>query len=141
MLLPLPLAERYTSPTQDGQYLLNPVNSYRFLTAVATVSPASQLGTSGMALTRAKKVFTDSAFRATEVRLLFFSQPRTYQYITLVGGTLTLAAAPQFVWEVWGTLASGSSAAQVVDVIALLDYSTGDVLSRLPEPPQAHTIP
>ena len=34
LLLPMPLAERYTSPTQDGQYLLSPLRAYGFLMAV-----------------------------------------------------------------------------------------------------------
>lgn len=138
LLLPMPLAERYTSPTQDGQYLLNPFRAYGFLMAVARVSSDSRLGTSGAALAQAKSVFSGSAYRPTRVHLLFFPEARTYSYTTRKGPILGLARTPQFVWEVWGVQATRGVATTPSDVIALLDYGTGEVLARLPEPSTTH---
>jgi hypothetical protein len=140
LLLPMPLAERYTSPTQDGQYLLDPLDSYRFLAAVARVSSASKLGTSGAALKSAKQTFLGSAYRPTEVHLLFFPERRGYTYITREHITLSLAMAPQFVWEVWGVPAESGGSRQKADVLALLDYESGSVLARLPETSQTHSL-
>ena len=135
LLLPMPLAERYTSPTQDGQYLLNPLRAYGFLMAVARVSSDSRLGTSGAALAQAKTVFAGSAYQPTKVHLLFFPEARAHSYTTRAGLILELPHAPQFVWEVWGVQGTRGIASAPSDVIALLDYGTGEVLARLPEPP------
>lgn len=138
LLLPMPLAERYTSPTQDGQYLLNPLRAYGFLMAVARVSSDSRLGTSGAALARAKAVFSGSAYQPTKVHLLYFAEARAHSYTTRAGQILELARAPQFVWEAWGVQVTRGIAGAPSDVIALLDYGTGEVLARLPEPPTTH---
>ena len=138
LLLPMPLAERYTSPTQDGQYLLSPLRAYGFLIAVGRVSSDSRLGTSGAALARAKTVFSGSAYQPTKVHLLFFPEARTHSYTTRAGQILELTHAPQFVWEVWGVQLTRGIADAPSDVIALLDYGTGEVLARLPEPPTTH---
>jgi hypothetical protein len=138
LLLPMPLAERYTSPTQDGQYLLDPARAYGFMMAVARVPADSRLGTSGTALARAKTVFSGSVYQPTKVHLLFFPETRSYLYITRAGQTLTVATVPQFVWEVWGVQMAGGTPGTRSDVIALLDYGTGEVLARLPEPPTTH---
>jgi hypothetical protein len=138
LLLPMPLAERYTSPTQDGQYLLNPLRAYGFLMAVARSPSDSRLGTSGAALAQAKVVFSGSAYQPTKVHLLYFPAARPHSYTTRTGQVLELAQTPQFVWEVWGVPVASGGPDVPSDVIALLDYGTGEVLARLPEPPTTH---
>ena len=138
LLLPMPLAERYTSPTQDGQYLLNPVRAYGFLMAVARAPAASRLGTSGAALARAKTVFSGSAYQPTKVHLLFFPETSFYSYTTRTGQILEVTEVPQFVWEVWGVQATRGIPGAPSDVIALLDYGSGEVLARLLESPTTH---
>ena len=138
LLLPMPLAERYTSPTQDGQYLLSPLRAYGFLFAVARAPSDSRLGTSGAALIQAKVVFSGSAYQPTKVHLLFFPATRSYSYTTRKGQILAVGETPQFIWEVWGVQVTRGVASAPSDVIALLDYGTGEVLARLPEPPVTH---
>lgn len=131
LVLPLPIAERYTSPTQDGQYTVNPVKAYRFVLAAARVSPNSELNTSGKALQQAKRVFTGQ-LRPTKVELLFFPESGPYSYTTTTGRTLTVENPGEFVWEVWGMPVGTSNRVQA-DVIGFLDYETGDLLASAGE--------
>jgi hypothetical protein len=132
LLLPMPVAERYTSPTQDGQYLTNPARAYGFVAAAATASPSSELNTSGKALTHAKSLFVDSPLTPNRVELLYLGGSDSYEYITEGGATLSVSSPGVFVWEVWGTDSEGSSDG-TVDVIALLDYKTGNLLDSVEE--------
>jgi hypothetical protein len=138
LVAPMPIAERFTSPTQDGQYLLNPVRFYGFVIAALRPSPSSRLGTSGAALASAKQQFASSGRRPTAVRLLFFPNGGTYSYVTRAGQLLTISDPPRFVWEVWGVPAGESQPGEKADVIALLGYDSGAVLARLPDLPLAH---
>jgi len=130
LVLPLPVAERYTSPTQDGQYLANPIRAYRFVVAAATVSPSSALNTSGEALARAKDLFADSELKPNMVELLFLADSDPYEYLTRGGQTLYIASPGTFVWEVWG-MDPGDPQAGEGDVVALLDYETGELLASI----------
>ena len=127
LLLPMPIAERYTSSTQDGQYLMNPVRSYRFLASAALVSPSSKLNTSGKALEQAKRDL-EPELRPTKVELLFLTGNEPYSYTTRDGATLRVERPERFVWEVWGT-PRGSNETEP-DVIALMDYDSGEMLAR-----------
>ncbi|HZJ02529.1 MAG TPA: hypothetical protein VFE20_02435 [Thermoleophilia bacterium] len=109
LILPIPIAERYSSPTQDGQYATNPIRAYRFVFAAARVSPSSELNTSGEALDRAKTVFRDSAYRPNKVELLFLPGDEEYQYTTRDGQTMRFREEGSFVWEVWGELGEGQA--------------------------------
>ena len=130
LVLPMPVAERYTSPTQDGQYLGDPIRSYRFVYAAATVSPSATLNTSGKALTKAKSIFSGSDFRPNKVELLFLDGAGPYEYLTDTGATLSVPSPGTFIWEVWG-LSPGEPDNAPTDVIALLDYETGEVLASV----------
>ena len=130
LVLPMPVAERYTSPTQDGQYLTNPARAYGFVAAAATVSPSSELNTSGEALARAKSLFKDSPLEPNRVELLYLGGSETYEYITGDGTKLAVTSPGVFVGEGWGP-APGGSATGRVDVIALLDYKTGELLDSV----------
>lgn len=144
LLLPLPIAERYSSPTQDGQYITNPVLAYRFIIAAIFVSPSSELNTSGEALDRAKVLFQDQPVEPTKVELLYLPGEDDYTYTTMTGEVLRVESPDGFVWEVWGvprseeadaddaspgTTAGGEDAN--ADVIGLLDYSTGELLASV----------
>jgi hypothetical protein len=128
LLLPLPIAERYTSPTQDGQYLTKPVRAYQFVIAAVRVSPDSRLSTSGEALREAKQVFGNE-LRVTKVELLFLPNDQPYSYYTEGGATLTLERPEQFVWEVWGSRAGDGGVSS--DVVGLLSYETGELLASV----------
>ena len=130
LVLPMPVAERYTSPTQDGQYLGDPIRSYRFVYAAATVSPSSTLNTSGEALAKAKGIFSGSEFRPNKVELLFLGGAGPYEYLTDAGAILSVPSPGTFIWEVWG-LVPGEQDNAPTDVIALLDYETGEVLASV----------
>lgn len=130
LVLPMPVAERYTSPTQDGQYLGEPIRSYRFVFAAATVSPSSTLNTSGEALAKAKSIFSGSEFRPNKVELLFLGGSGPYEYLTETGVTLAVPSPDAFIWEVWG-LTPGEPDNAPADVIALLDYETGVLLASV----------
>lgn len=131
LLLPMPIAERYTSPTQDGQYLLHPLRAYQFVLTAARVSRSAQLNTSGEALTAAKSAFKDTTTRPTKVELLFLPERGTYTYRTHGGNVLTVNDPGQFVWEVWGVDTATGDAGGTPDVIALIDYVTGKVLASV----------
>jgi hypothetical protein len=133
LVLPMFIAERYTSTTQDGQYMGHPWRSIRFLVAAILVSPSSDLSTSGKALARAKDVFSGTEVSPTRVELLFFPSPERYTYSTKSGQQLTVDRPGKFVWEVWGTVAN-APAQQGTDVVALLDYGTGQVLDSVVPP-------
>ena len=127
----MPIAERYTSPTQDGQYLLHPLRAYQFVFTAARVSRSSQLNTSGEALAAAKSAFKDTTVRPTKVELLFLPQGGAYTHRTRGGDVLTANTPGQFVWEVWGVDTATGDAGGTPDVIALIDYVTGKVLSSV----------
>jgi len=131
IMLPMPIAERYTSPTQDGQYLLHPVRAYQFVLTAARASRSSQLNTSGEALAAAKSAFKDTTTRPTKVELLFLPEGGTYTYRTRGGDVLTANDPGQFVWEVWGVETATGDAGGTPDVIALIDYVTGRVLTSV----------
>ena len=133
LVLPMVIAERYTSTTQDGQYMGHPLHSIRFLLAAILVSPSSDLSTSGKALARAKDAFKGTDVTPTRVELLFFPSPDRYAYSTKSGQQLTVDRPPKFVWEVWGTVAN-APAEHRTDVVALLDYGTGQVLDSVVPP-------
>lgn len=115
LILPIPIAERYSSPTQDGQYATSPLRAYRFVFAAARVSPSSELNTSGEALDRAKRVYRDSAYVPTKVELLFLPGDEEYQYTTRSGQTLRFREEGSFVWEVWGELGEDHTASPSTD--------------------------
>jgi hypothetical protein len=121
IVAPAGIAERYTSPTQDGQYLFSPVRSYSFIATIARVGGSAALGNSGKALLKAKTLFAAEEVRPTRVELLYLPDSRPYTYISLSGETLTIEAPPKLVWEVWG---AGSQP----DVIGFLDFVSGERL-------------
>lgn len=128
LILPMPIAERYTSPTQDGQYLLHPLRAYEFVATAARLSRSSRLNTSGEALAEAKSTFKDTTIRPTKVELLYIPDGDTYTYRTRGGDVLTAHQPGPFVWEVWGVETATGDAGGTPDVIALIDYVTGKVL-------------
>lgn len=130
LLLPMPVAERYTSPTQDGQYLGDPIRAYRFLFAAATVSPSAALNTSGEALAKAKTLFEGSGYTPNKVELLFLGGADSYEYLTASGSNLFIPSPGTFIWEVWG-LTPGEPDTAAADVIALVDYETGELLGSV----------
>jgi hypothetical protein len=132
LLLPMPVAERYTSPTQDGQYITNPLRAYRFVVAAIRVSPNSELNTSGKALNRAKELFTGQV-TPSMVELLFLPGGDTYSYTTASGETLSFEEPETLVWEVWGTSegGAGKDSSSTPDVIGFLSYESGELLSSV----------
>ena len=128
LLLPMPIAERYTSPTQDGQYLLHPLRAYQFVWTAARTSTSSRLNTSGEALAEAKTYFKDTTIHPTKVELLFLPEGGPYTYRTARGDVLTVTDPGSFVWEVWGTDSADSGSA-APDVVGLIDYKTGKMLT------------
>jgi len=131
LVLPMPIAERYTSPTQDGQYLLHPLRAYGFVLAAARESRSSQINTSGEALRVAKAAFKDTTTRPTKVELLFLPKGEAYMYRTRGGDVLTVNEPGRFVWEVWGVDTSTGDSGGTPDVIALIDYVTGKVVASV----------
>lgn len=121
LALPAPIAERYTSPTQDGQYLVSPIRSYGFIMTLARVGGSAALGNSGKALIKAKGVFTDDQAPPFKVELLYLPDSKPYLYTSRSGETFSIATPPKLVWEVWG---AGSQR----DVIGFLDYMSGERL-------------
>jgi len=126
-ILPAPIAERYTSPTQDGQYLFSPARSYGFVLALARTGDSAVLGSSGKALAKAKSVFTDDRTYPSKVELLYLPDRRTYTYASLSGQILTILDPPDFVWEIWGP-------APQPDVVGFLDYVSAERLGLLGTP-------
>lgn len=121
LLLPAPIAERYTSPTQDGQYLLSLIRSYGFILTLARIGDSAALSSSGKALVKAKGVFTNGRAYPARVELLYLPDLEPYAYVNTSGETLIIASPPKLVWEIWGP---GSRP----DVIGFLDYVTGEPL-------------
>lgn len=128
LVLPMPIAERYTSPTQDGQYLLHPLRAYGFVATAAQLSRSSRLNTSGEALAEAKSAFKDTTIRPTKVELLFIPDGDTYTYRTRGGDVLTAQRPSAFVWEVWGVETATGDTGGTPDVIGLIDYVSGAML-------------
>jgi hypothetical protein len=127
LVAPTPVAERYTSPTLDGQFIVHPVRSYGFIFSLMAKSGSATLGSPGEALAEAKSAFADSGSRPVKVALLYLSGRVSYSYVTKAGTTLTIDIPPSLVWEVWGRPAQSSSdQTDVTDVIGFLDYSSGE---------------
>jgi hypothetical protein len=134
LVAPTPVAERYTSPTQDGQFLVHPIRSYGFIITLARASGSATLSNPGEALTEAKRAFSDSGSRPVKVALLYLSARDSYSYVTRAGETLSIAAPPALVWEIWGRDSDPSSAqANTTDVIGFLDYASGDKIGTTGE--------
>lgn len=129
LLLPMPIAERFTSPTQDGQYLTNPIRSFQFVLAAARVPTEAQLGRSGQALQEAQRSLKPLSFEVSKVELLFFPRSQTYEYATRGGRILRVEDVGHFVWEAWGVPAGQSGREIQPDVVGLLDYQTGSLLA------------
>jgi hypothetical protein len=128
LLLPAVMAERYTSPTQDGQYVLNPLKGWGFVFALIGVDDSATLGSSGEALKRARVAFMDSSERPVKVELLYLSDADAYVYVKKTGRTLLVTAPPRLMWEVWGRSRDQTSADEPLDVIGFLDYGSGRLL-------------
>jgi hypothetical protein len=142
LVAPTPVAERYTSPTQDGQFLTHPIRSYGFIITLARESGSAKLGNPGEALAEAKRVFADSGTRPVKVALLYLSARDSYSYVTRAGETLSIAAPPRLVWEIWGRDLDPSSAkANTTDVIGFLDYESGERIGTTDVAPDQPTDP
>lgn len=124
LLLPVPIAERYTSPTQDGRYVLDPLRAYGFIITLVEAAGGAALTSSGKALAEAKSVFVDGAQRPLKVELLYLSDTEPYVYVTRGGYPLRIASPPRLVWEVWGRDVRGDPRGPV-EVIGFLDYVSG----------------
>ena len=109
LALPTMVAERFTSPNQDGQYATHPIKAYGLIATLLRVSSSAQLGNSGNALLRAKDVFAAGSLRPTRVKLLYFPRKSRYIYYTRDGIALTVPETPRLVWEVWGMPGTGQS--------------------------------
>lgn len=130
LVAPAPIAERYTSATQDGQFLIHPIRSYGFIVTLARASGSARLGNPGEALMEAKQVFAASGNRAVRVALLYLPDRASYLYVTRAGTRLTVVTPPTLVWEIWGRpLDPSSEQASTTDVIGFLDYRTGAKLA------------
>ena len=125
LLLPAPIAERYTSPTQDGQYLLDPLRAYGFIFTLLRVGDDAVLGSSGKALQSAKTVFVDSYWRPVKVELLYLDDERPYEYLKRTGERLLITNPPRLAWEVWGRSRDRTASEEALDVIGFLDYTSG----------------
>lgn len=125
LLLPAPIAERHTSPTQDGQYLLDPVRAYGFIFTLLQVGDAAALGSSGKALQHSKDIFQDSYWRPVKVELLYLDENKPYEYVKRSGVRLLITHPPRLVWEVWGRSRDRTASEEVLDVIGFLDYTSG----------------
>ncbi|HLA82817.1 MAG TPA: hypothetical protein VJP78_14575 [Thermoleophilia bacterium] len=126
LVAPSPVAERYTSSTQDGQFIVHPIRSYGFVITLARTSGSAVLSNPGEALEEAKKVFVDSGSRPVRVALLYIPARDTYTYVRKTGEALTIVAPPKLVWEVWArATASSSPQTTTTDVIGFLDYASG----------------
>lgn len=134
LVAPTPVAERYTSPTQDGQFLVHPIRSYGFIITLARASGSATLSNPGEALTEAKRAFSDSGSRPVKVALLYLSARDSYLYVTRGGETLSIAAPPALVWEIWGRDSDPPSAqTNTTDVIGFLDYASGERIGTMGE--------
>jgi hypothetical protein len=137
---PTPVAERYTSPTQDGQFLAHPIRSYGFIVTLARASGSAALSNPGHALAQAKRVFSGYDSPPVKVSLLYLSGRDNYEYVTRAGETLSIAAPPRLVWEIWGRASNPSSAqTNTPDVIGFLDYASGDEIGTTDATPYPTT--
>ena len=135
LVAPSPVAERYTSATQDGQFLVHPFRSYGFILTLVKESGSATLGNPGEALAESKSAFADSGSRPVRVGLLYLSGRDAYSYVTRSGQTLTIIAPPELVWEVWGReTAPSSDQADITDVIGFLDYTSGQRIGQPASP-------
>ncbi len=160
LALPLPVAERFTSPNQDGQYAIHPIRAYGLIVALLRASDSAQLSNSGKALSQAKALFSASSLKPTKVKLLYFPDGKQYVYYTRAGIALTILQPPRLVWEVWGVLdpsqpltpgpeptaappatattsplaAPSPTTASTVEVIGFLDYVTGKQIGTQAQP-------
>ena len=133
LALPTMVAERFTSPNQDGQYATHPIKAYGLIVTLLRVSGSAQLGNSGKALLRAKDVFAVGSLRPTRVKLLYFPRRSRYIYYTRDGIALTVPETPRLVWEVWGMPDTGQSLASADDHSSIA-VSAGTTTSGLPLP-------
>jgi hypothetical protein len=132
LVAPSPVAERYSSATQDGQFLVHPFRSYGFIVTLVKESGSATLGNPGEALAEAKSAFADSGSRPVKVGLLYLRGRDAYSYVTRSGRTLTIIAPPPLVWEIWGRdTAPSSDQADVTEVIGFLDYVSGQRIGQL----------
>jgi hypothetical protein len=131
LVLPALIAERFTSPTQNGQYLLNPVKSYGFIVALIQESRAATLSNSGKALGKSKTMFSNSNIRTTKVELLYLGGRTSYYYARKAGGNLMILHPPKLVWEVWGRSHDRTASSEPLDVIGFLDYRSGRTLDSV----------
>ena len=128
LLLPAIVGERYTSPTQDGQYILNPLKGWGLILTLLTVDDAAALGTSGDALRSARAVYVETAYQPVKVELLYLAGQGPYVYLRRSGETVMIASPPRLVWEVWGRSRDRTSPQEPLDVIGFLDYESGRAL-------------
>ena len=128
LLTPVTIAERYTSPTQDGQFILRPLKAWGFIFALVGVDGSPALGSSGDALREARAVFANTAKRPVKVELLYLPGDRQHVYVTRTGEILLISAPPQLVWEVWGRSGDETAREGIIDVIGFLDFQTGRLL-------------
>lgn len=139
LVAPASVAERYTSPTQDGQFLVHPIRSYRFLLGLVSASGPAKVTNPGEALGQAKSLFANSGSRPVRVALLYLGGRDSYTYVTKSGRVHSIAAPPDFVWEIWGRDADPSSpTARITEVVGFLDYVTGErigIVEGLPPAP------
>lgn len=125
LLLPVAIAERYTSPTQDGEFILRPQRAWGLIFTLIRVDDSAVLGSSGDALREAMEVYRDSPDRPIKVELLYLSSDEAYAYITKEGERFVIATPPRLVWEVWGRGRTDAGLQGEVDVIGFLDYESG----------------
>lgn len=136
LLSPDLIAERYTSPTLDGQFLLHPVTSYGYLFALIRAGNSAKVGTPGKALDRAKSLFSKSDTIPVRVSLLYLDDRKSYSYATRSGTTLKINSPPSLVWEIWGRArADAGSPMTQSDIVGYLDYRTGALLTTEIMPP------
>ena len=128
LVAPVTVAERYTSPTQDGQFILDPLKSWGFVFTLLSVGGSSELGSSGDALREATLVFETRPELPLKVELLYLPDDEPYIYVTKAGQRFVIQAPPRLVWEVWGRGDVGTQPGAHIDVIGFLDYSSGRLL-------------
>jgi len=128
LLLPVAIAERYTSPTQDGQFILKPLRAWGLILTLIRVDDSAVLGSSGDALRESVELFRDSPDRPIKVELLYLPLDEAYTYITKTGERFVIAAPPRLVWEVWGRARDDTGLRGEIDVIGFLDYESGHLI-------------
>ena len=134
LVLPMFIAERYTSTTQDGQYMGHPWRSIRFLLAAILVSPSSDLSTSGKALARAKDVFSGTERHAHPGRTPLLPVSRSLHVQHEVRPATDRGPPAQVRVGGVGHGCERHRRNRRTDVVALLDYGTGQVLDSVVPP-------